>query len=188
MKQIKQIAAALIVVTVLGSANLVAQEMPQPAEGHKILKKDVGTWDAEVKMWMGPGEPMVSKAVEVNRMLGEFWIVSEFKGDFGGMPFEGRGMTGYDEQTDTYIGVWIDSLTPTTMHTSGKWDAEKNTFVFESKGIGLDGKPETGKLVVVYHDDGSRTMTMYGPNPANPDELFKTLEIKYTKRAENKAR
>lgn len=184
MKKMKHIVTALSILTLLGATRLVAQEMPRPAEGHKILKKDLGTWDAEVKMWMGPGEPMTSKAVEVNRMLGEFWIVSEFKGDFGGMPFEGRGMTGYDEASNTYNGVWIDSMTPHTTHTSGKWDADKNAFVFETNGIGPDGRPQTGKIVVVYHDDGSRTMSMYQPDPSNPKELAKVMEIKYTKRSE----
>jgi len=42
----------------------------------------------------------------------------------------------------------------------------------------------TGKIEVVYHDDGTRTMTMYNPTPANPDELVKVMEVHYTKRNE----
>ena len=40
---------------------------------------------------------MVSKGVEVNTVItGGLWISSVFKGDFGGMAFEGRGQFGYD--------------------------------------------------------------------------------------------
>ena len=76
--------------------------------------------------------------------------------------------------------MWIDSMSPMPMHMTGTWDAQKNTLTYETKGFNPDGSPMTGRIVVVYHEDGSRTFTMFHPNPANPDELAKVMEVKYT--------
>ena len=55
---------------------LMAQAQMPPTAEHKALESDVGVWDAEVKMWQTPdSEPMDSKAVETNKMLGKLWLL-----------------------------------------------------------------------------------------------------------------
>ena len=62
-----------------------AQDGPpvaKPTAEHKLLAKDVGTWDATVKSWMsGPdSEPTVSKGVEVDKLLpGGLWLTERFR-------------------------------------------------------------------------------------------------------------
>ena len=65
---------------------------PEPTKYHRMLRKDVGVWDAEIKIWMAPGQdPQVSRGVERNRMLGGIWLVSDFEGSFGDASFRGHG-------------------------------------------------------------------------------------------------
>src|SRR5262249_52422264 len=117
----KSVARLSVAVTlfVWGTASTArAQEgggppLPKPTAEHKVLAQEAGAWDGTIKMFMaGPdAPPSVSKGVETNTLgLGGFWMLSEFKGEFGGMPFEGRGTFGYDPVKKKYVGTWIDSM------------------------------------------------------------------------------
>lgn len=156
----------LVASLVLGLCSLVCPsveaQFASPSPEHEVLKKDVGTWKAKMTMWEGEGEPaMEAEGVETNRMMGDFWIVSTFKMDFGGMPFEGHGTNGYDPKTEKFVGSWVDSTSPYAMHMTGTYDEKTSTFTFKSEGLGPDGQPTKGKSVIVYKDDDHRTFTMY---------------------------
>lgn len=94
------------------SLDVVAQ-MPAPGPEMDILKKDVGEWDVEIKVWAEPGaEPSVSKGSESTRMFGQYWTVTNFEGNMMGLDFKGHGTYGYHPQKKKYVGVWMDSLGP----------------------------------------------------------------------------
>ena len=78
------------------------------------MQKDLGVWDAVMKIWMqGPeSDPMISQGVERNRPMGDFWVVSNYESDLGGEKFVGHGQTGYDPAKKKFIGTWIDSMSP----------------------------------------------------------------------------
>ena len=167
----------------LGIATAAAAQFPAPSEEHKILKLEEGKWDAELTMFMGPDGPYdpphQSKGQESNRMLGGFWIVSDFSGSFEGMKFSGRGHFGYDPRKKKYVGTWIDSFSPNATKMVGTYDADKKTMTYETSSVGMDGKPSKGKNVVVYGSD-KRVMTMYVAAPGT-DQMIKVMEIAYTR-------
>lgn len=177
--KVNLLAAALLV---CGVSVTVAQQAQEPDELHKVLKKDVGVWDAKMTMWMpGFDEPIEAQAVETNRMMGDFWLVSEFKAEIFGQPFEGHGQFGYDPNKEKFVGTWTDSMTPTISLMSGEWDYEKQTMTHISKGT----NPETGgemisKNVVVYESDDAHTMTMFMKGEDGSWE--KSMEIAYTRK------
>lgn len=169
----------------LAFANVSIAQPPGPTAEHEVLKKDVGTWKASMKMWMGAdgktdptAEPQVFEGTEVNRMLGDFWVLSTFKVDLGGMEFEGHATAGYDSIKKQYVGTWTDSMSPFAMQMVGTFDPETDTMTMTSKGIGMDGKEALGKMTVKYQKDGSRLMKMY--EIADGKEL-KSMEVLYTK-------
>jgi hypothetical protein len=161
-------------------------QFPQPTEEHALLKKDVGTWKATIKMWMGPdgqadasAAPSESQGEEVNRMLGEFWCVSTFQGEFGGMKFEGHSVNGYDAKQKKFVGSWVDSISSNPMHMSGTYDAKTKTLTSESTSIGADGKEMKGKSTLVYQDDDHRLLTMY---EIRDGKEVKSMEITYVRK------
>ena len=159
-----------------------AQGPAQPLEEHKILKNEVGTWKANMKIWMpGTDQPMSAEGVEVNEMLGDFWIVSKFKGDMAGQAFEGRAALGYDPAKKKYVGTWFDNMNPHMSFMEGTYDKETKTLTMNTTGVGMDGKPTKGKNVSVMKDDGSKVFTMYMQMPGT-DEMVKGMEIVYTKK------
>lgn len=163
---------------------LLSQDMglPKPTPHHLAMKRLEGTWDAVVTMQMGPGKaPMVSKAVEVNRLVpGGLWLTSEFQSEMMGMPFEGRGIFGYDTGRHRHVGTWADSMVTGLALPVGtcKDDCRETTMTFE--GPGMDGKPVTYKEVTVEKDDDHRVMTMYTKAKGGKFQL--NMEIAYTRR------
>jgi hypothetical protein len=88
-------------------------ESMTPGAEHKMLAECVGTWDAEVKVWMkGPGsEPTVSKGTSENKMvLGGRYLQQDVTSEMMGQPFAGTGFTGYDNVKKKYVGFWIDNM------------------------------------------------------------------------------
>ena len=182
MRFSKLILSSLVCLVAVNSA--VAQTF-EPAKEHELLKKDVGTWKASLKIWMGQegkadptAEPMESDGEEVNRMIGEFWSVSTFKGEFAGMPFEGQGVTGYDPKLKKYVGSWIDSVTPFSMHMLGTYDEKTKTLTSSSVGVGMDGEEVKGKSELVYIDADHRRLTMY---ELSDGKEVKSMEINYVR-------
>ena len=58
------------------------QEMAAPGPEHDRLKPFVGTFKAEVRIWMGPGEPMVSTGVMTSSLdLGDKFVRQDYKGE-----------------------------------------------------------------------------------------------------------
>ncbi len=152
-----------------------------PSPEHKVLKADEGTWVAHCTMYMpGAPEPMEFEGTEVNRMLGEMWLISDFKADFGGMPFEGHATLGFDPKQGKFIGTWIDSFNPYTFHMTGVYDEATKTMAMDSKGVDpTTGEESEGKTEVVYGGDDSRTMTMW---KKDGDEYVKEMVIVYKRK------
>jgi hypothetical protein len=181
----KLVGALIVAISFTSLATVIpadAQEPPQPSKQHEVLKMDEGTWTAKMKMWMpGQDDPMDAEGTETNHMMGGFWMVSEFKADIFGQPFEGRGQFGYDEKNDKFVGTWIDTMEPNMTRMQGTWDPDTKTMTFSSTGTDPQtGKTRKGKNVVVYKDNGDRVMTMY--MEMEDGELAKSMEIVYTKK------
>ena len=149
MKCFQCILSLAIVVTALNAA--MAQGPPQPTEEHKVLEQEVGTWNAKGKMWMpGSSEATEFEGVETNRSIGGMWIVSDFKGNFFGQPFEGHATMGYNLKTKKYVGRWMDNMSAYTSEMEGTYDADTKTLTMNSSGVdAATGNSTKGKNVVV---------------------------------------
>ncbi|MEM8677801.1 MAG: DUF1579 domain-containing protein [Planctomycetota bacterium] len=177
------ITTTLMLVFVIANAATTTAQLPTATAEHKIFEMEEGDWDAAITMFMGPAgpfdPPQQSKGRESNRMIGDFWIVSDFSGNFEGLAFTGQGRFGYDVEQKKYVGSWIDSMSPHATKMIGTYDAATKTMTYETTGVGMGGVPTKGKNVVVYGDQ-DRTMTMYITAPGS-DEMIKAMEIVYTK-------
>lgn len=186
---IRKLPALVVLVGLVGlGAAASAQDGPpgaKPTAEHKLLAKDVGTWDATVKSWMsGPdSEPSVSKGVEVDKLLpGGLWLTNDFEGEFGGMAFHGHGVSGYDTQKKKYVGMWVDSLATSIMTMEGAYDAGTHTVTMYGKGTDMAGKPYESKSTTKYASDDERVFTMSIKSDDTKGEYMKMMEITYKRR------
>ncbi len=170
--------------TLMGLFVLLLGQTAQGEDGLALLKRDVGTWNCEVKMFADPNAaPAVSKGVESNFMVGDHWLIGHFKGSIMGMDFQGASQTTYDAEKKKYVGTWVDSMSPFPMKTEGTWDEKSQTLTTIGTGKDPTGAEMKSKMVTVYNKDETRVFTMY--QVMNGSEV-KMLEIKYTKPSEKK--
>lgn len=160
---------------------------PKPTKEHEALREDEGAWDATIQAsFPGPDgkiQDMESKGIEVNRMMpGGLWLISSFRGEFGGMPFHGHGVTGYDTVKKKYVGTWVDSFTTSLMIVEGTFDEATRTSTMFGESTDPQGNTAKAKLVEVSKDKDHRVMTMYMQAPGGGDEWQQAMQISYTRR------
>ncbi len=153
-------------------------ELPKPGPEFDVFQNDVGTWDVEIKTWAGPGEPTLTKGKETNRMLGGFWLLSDFQGNMMGLDFQGHGVHTYDAEKQQYSGIWIDTLSAKKMNLIGKYNPSTKTMTYEGTAPRADGQPAKHVMTTKYREDGTREMSMH---MQDGDEMIKIFEMSYTK-------
>ena len=161
----KSLAALSLALLAFAAPTFAQAPMPQPGPEHEMLKKDVGTWEASIEMFMpGGGPPAVSKGTETLSMMGGFWQLSEFKADMMGQPFEGRGATSFDPGKKKYVGTWIDTMMPGYYTTEGTYDAASRTMSATMEGPDPSGQVTRSRATTEWKDADTRVFSMYGPD------------------------
>jgi Protein of unknown function (DUF1579) len=166
----------------LTPALAAAQAPPMPTAGpeHALLKEDVGSWDASIEMLM-PGAPAMppSKGVEVNAMsCNGLCLVTDFKGEVMGAPFQGHGVTTWDPSRKVYTGGWSDSMAAGLATTEGTWNPAKK--VLTSTMLTPDGTGGTVKMrSTVEYIDGKRVFSLFMPGPDGKE--MPSMRITYTR-------
>lgn len=172
-----------ILICLVGLVSSVnAQQFPTPSKEHEIVMRDVGEWEITGKMMMPQGA-MEFKGEEKVVPVGKFWTVSHYSSDFfGGL--KGSATIGFDPASKKFIGTWVDSFQPAVTKMNGTYDEKTNTMTFETKGMGMDGKPMPGRIVIKYNDENSHTFTMMQKDPTGQsEELVKTMEMTYKRKS-----
>lgn len=157
-----------------------------PGEAHKKLDGMVGTWSAKVTMWPAPGvPPQVSTGTSTAKwVMGGRFIEENFTGNMMGMPFTGRGYTGYDNIKKQYFGSWMDNMSTAMMMTTGTQDSD-NTWTFKgTMPDPMSGKDTPLEEKVTVQDKDHHTFEMWTPAPDG--RMFKMMEITYTRKAAGK--
>ncbi|HWP91425.1 MAG TPA: DUF1579 domain-containing protein [Thermodesulfobacteriota bacterium] len=158
------------------------KEYATPNENHKVLGALVGDWDYTVKWWMTPdGEPEVSTGTsEVEWIMGGRFIQYEVEGTSMGQPFEGLGITGYDNEKKQYRSVWIDNMGTGIMTASGSYDPNTKTITDQ----GTFSCPAEGekafRAVTKIVDNNNFTYEWYMNGPDGKE--FRAMEIVYTRK------
>ena len=157
------------------------ESMSATTPEHDRLKPFEGTFRSEVKIWMGPGDPMLSTGT----MTCEFDLDGRFlhqiyKGDPSDRPFssfEGRGYWGYNNISKRFEGFWIDSASTIMQHDVGEVDESGKVWTM----IGEMPNPQTGgsmtkRSVITLEDNDHHSVEMYFDTG---DGEVKSMEIRY---------
>ncbi|HZI93470.1 MAG TPA: DUF1579 domain-containing protein [Patescibacteria group bacterium] len=149
-----------------------------PGPNHEMLKKFVGSWKTVTKMWMGPGEPQSSDgSAEYSMILGGRLLKDEYKGTFMGGPFEGFGLTGYDNKKGRFITVWGDTMMTGLIEVDGTYNAATREMTFKGM-MNMVGPPTPYRMVTKFVDDNHFVFSWY---ERREGKETKTMEIDYTR-------
>src|SRR5262249_34239285 len=113
--------------------------------------------------------------------VGGLWLVANFKSNFGGQEFEGKGLDGYDPMKKKYVTVWVDSMSPVPMFFQGEFDKEGKVLTQIGEGLGMDGKMTKFKSVTERKDADTMIFTMSSPDNDGKDQTMLTITYRRLK-------
>lgn len=154
------------------------QKASTPGPQHKELAAMAGHWDVTITSYDGP-TPQVSKGKSVRKMIfGGRCLQEEYEGTYMGQPFQGMGLTGYDNVMKKYILFWADSMSTTFMVGDGQMDASGKvltaTMTFSDP---VSGKMVKTREVMKRESPDQETFEMFGPGPDGKE--MKMMEMTY---------
>jgi len=160
------------------------KELATPGAGHKSLEVFVGDWEVDCKAWMaGPdSEPTLSKGKStVKWILDGRYLQQEFAGDMMGVPFQGMGITGYDNFRKRYFATWMDSMSTGFFYSEGSSPDSGKTFEYQGKMddamTGEKDKPIKTVIRVLSKDKHAFEM-----HDLTLGQKSKIMEMTYTRR------
>lgn len=163
------------------------QEYATPGKSHKFLEKMVGKWKYTSKWWeSAEAKPEESSGTSTIKMiLGGRFLQNETTGKAMGMPFQGLGLTGYNNVTGQYESLWLDTMGTGMTQGTGSVDEQTNTL----KEIGEFSCPMTKGKKRNYRSEwqlvekGKKKkliFTMWGKGM--DDEEYKQMEMHFEPR------
>ncbi len=153
-------------------------EYATPGDAHKRMAKDNGVWDEDMTSWQHEGaEPMKMKmTAEIKSVFDGKYQEAVHKGDFMGMPFEGKSTLAYDNASKEYISTWIDNMSTGIMVMRGNYDEAAKTFKMEGEVIDpVTKKMKKMREVITMVDENTQKMEMY--DTGYDGKEFKSMEI-----------
>ncbi len=155
------------------------EKAAMPNENHQRLGAMIGTWNCTVKTWEpGSTSPTESAGKCTNTwILGNRYVLTEYEGNFRGMPFEGMGIGGYDNINKRYFSTWFDTMMTGMMSEHGQYEGATKTYTYTGRFDAPMGKTMHTRSItkVVSHDE--HHLTMYHGEDAH--DLPKFMEITY---------
>lgn len=158
-------------------------KLTMPGEPQKHLERFVGTWKTTTRVWMeGPGSaPTESPGTSTKKLvLGGRYIMEEHKGTMMGMPYEGIGMTGYDNYKNMYISTWASNMSTELLISKGTRHPQTGVFTFfgdmDEPGMKITGR--TVKYVTTVVNDDKHIFRIYDLHAGDD---YKVIEIEYAR-------
>jgi hypothetical protein len=156
-------------------------EWTQMGPEQESFKKSVGDWDVHRKMWMAPGQPpMEANESATGRLVfdGRFLEV-DYNGDFGGTPFQGRLLMGFDRVDKKYTAIWIDSMSTYMSVSHGTEQGGKITFD-QNDPDWVTGEKKASQMIWEWKGDDAYTLTFVEPGPDGKPHT--SMEFNYTRK------
>lgn len=151
-----------------------------PGEHHARLDRNVGDWELEVRFYPDPdGEPSVSRGTSSSRWVMDGRFVQEtVTGEFMGAPFQGMGLTGFNNLTGEYEASWIDNHSTQLYRYVGWMDDDgRLVFVTEARDP-VTGETVKHRSVAEFPSDDE--MVVKGYEDRGEGEV-RTMELRYTR-------
>ena len=153
-----------------------------PGEKHAALKPLVGKWTTTVKFWSAPNAtPEVSSGTSEKMMvLGDRFLKEDYTGTMMNMPFNGIGMTGYDNVKQSYVATWSDTNSTAVINLEGSADGSGKviTTTGECKNP-MTKKPMKMKMVTRIEGNDRHVFENWMRDPKGKE--YRAVEIVYTR-------
>lgn len=156
--------------------NAMFMKLAQPGEPHERFKEMVGEWTCTCRSYdAGPDNPEVTSGkARFTLLLGGRFLQQDMESTFHGMPYQGRGLTGYDNAQQKYVGTWIDSFGTGMLHTEGTLDPETKSMT-ETAQMNTPAGVMNLRMVSEHKSDDEFLFTMYMKTPQGEQKMMEIL-------------
>lgn len=141
MRQILALAATTILLSCLGLGSAVARDYFNAQPEHQYLERFEGEWSFEQFPAVGDDcqpEALGSGSISATR-LGELYLVMTWSGQAYGLDYAAVQTLGYDVESESYTGTWIDNLMNYRWQISGTFAGDGEEFILGTEGPKPDG-------------------------------------------------
>ena len=154
-------------------------QIPGPTPEHAKLKTHVGKWAFELT----DSEKQVSKGTSVTvETCGGMWFETNMETNMAGMPFQGKGLDGYDPEKKKYVSVWVDSFTAAPMIFEGEYDSSGKILTMTCEGKDpMSGGPATWRSTTEFTNKDEFRFLMYVKPKGGNESLMMTVVYKRSK-------
>lgn len=148
-----------------------------PGDPHKDLEFYAGHWKFVNHVTMEGQDMTTEGTAHAEMMLGGRYLHQVTDGEMMGMPFQGVGVTGYDNVEKRYFNVWFDNMGTGLMVSDGQKKAD-GSIVFN--GSMTDPMRGEVKHRMIQRKTGpdSFVFEMYMVQPEGDERV---MEITYTR-------
>lgn len=136
-------------------------KMGQPGEPHQKLATLCGNWTSDATFIMESGEIKSAGKSAHAMMLGGRFLKMEYSGDMMGSPFNGMGLLAYNNVTQQYQSLWIDSMSTGFSLQNGQASDGGATITLLGEWQGPEGMRMPQKSVWTLPVDGKARLQMY---------------------------
>ncbi len=194
------VAAMALIGTVLSAAPVPAQEPAKameadeaammaaymaaatPGAEHGRMASMTGKYTVTTKWWANPSaEPQLSTAsVERKMILGGRYMVEKYDGQMMDQPFEGMGITAYDNVEQQYVATWMDTMGTSIFTMTGNFDAYGMVLTMWGEHMDPYTKKSTKmKSITTIVSDTEEVSEMYVIRDDGSE--WRMMEFTYTK-------
>lgn len=154
-----------------------------PAEQHKMIALENGAWNEDMTMWEQPGaEPMKMTMTADSKMIfGGRFQETIHKGNFMGMPFEGKSTLAFNNASQQFTSTWIDNMSTGITYMNGTYDEATKTINFSGTTVDpITKKEKAVRETYTIVDDNTRKMEMFDIDFSGKE--YKSMEITMTRK------
>lgn len=157
-----------------------------PGDFHAFFAKKAGKWQLDGKMWMSPDAEPVTSTYECSAemIMGGRYLKEEMSGMSMGMPYEGMGITGYDNVTGLVTTTWFDNMGTVTSIFQGEYETPGEPLHLKGELTDPFTKEKMQvRVVTTFISDNESMFEYYGSMMAGMPEM-KLMELHYKRVAE----
>ncbi len=158
-------------------------EYMTPREPHQMMAAKAGEYAVTGEMWQMPDAPPMpfEGSSRLESIMDGRYLVEKFEGDFMGMPFEGMGISGFDNLTETYVGAWIDNMSTGILRSEGtpSGDGKIIHYTMDHPDF-LKGTYKKTTMVEKTQDADHFTVVFYNTTPEG--EEYKHMVLRYARK------
>jgi len=159
------------------------QKAMTPGPQHQALASGAGSWTFTGKFWMGGADkpPMEASGTAERSMLhGGRVLVENVKSEMMGQPFEGHGMTGFDNVSQKYWSTWTDNMGTGVMVGTGTCDASGVCTFSNEYYDPMTGRKKTNRSVLRREGNDKEVYEAYDTGPDGKE--YKSMELVMTRK------